>query len=220
VKLAADYIDKQLHHIISLSIMQNRFPTSLKFTKLIPLHKKLSKLDRKNYHRPVVLLSPLSKVLEKVVHIQIYDFFHLNKLFHPNHHGYRQNRSTQTALLQMYDKWVRAAAAAQVNGVMLLDLSAAFDLVDSDLLVKKLRIYGVDESSLSWIKSYLTGRYQHWCPTRKQPWYTFLPHLLQLLTLFLDCEIDAYADDSTVGAAGANVLDIGNQLTANCENYC
>ena len=60
----------------------------------------------------------------------------------------------------MYDKWVRAAAAGQVSGVMLLDLSAAIDLVDSDLLLKKLRIYGVDENSLSWIKSYLTGRYQ------------------------------------------------------------
>ena len=139
--------------------MQNKFPKNWKYTKLIPLHKKESKLDRKNY-RPVALLPPLSKVLEKVVYLQIYDYFHQNKLFHPNLHGYRQNRSTQTALLQMYDKWVRAASAGQVSGVMLLDLSAAFDLVDSDLLLKKLRIYGVDENSLSWIKSYLTERYQ------------------------------------------------------------
>ena len=66
VKLSADYIAKPLHHIITLSIMQSKFPTGWKNTKLIPLHKKLDKLDRKNY-RPIAILSPLSKVLEKVV---------------------------------------------------------------------------------------------------------------------------------------------------------
>ena len=157
VKISADQIAKPLHHIITLSIIQNKFPTGWKYTKLIPLHKKLGKLDRANY-RPIAILSPLSKVLEKVVYLQIYKYFTTNKLFHPNLHGYRKNRSTQTALLQMYDRWVRAAAAGQVSGVILIDLSAAFDLVDSDLLLKKLKIYGLDDDFLFWIKGYLTDR--------------------------------------------------------------
>ena len=140
VKLSADHIAKPLHHIITLSLMQNKFPSSWKYSKIIPLHKKECKLAPKNY-RPVAILSPLSKILEKVVYEQIYEYFTANKLFHPNLHGYRKNRSTQTALLQMYDRWVRAAAAAgQVSGVILIDLSAAFDLVDSDILLHKLRI--------------------------------------------------------------------------------
>ena len=109
VKLAADYIYEPLHHIITLSIMQNKFPSNWKYTKVIPLHKKQSQLERKNY-RPVAILSPLSKVLEKIVYMQIYDYLTQSKLFHQNLHGYRQNRSTQTALLQMYDRWIRAAA--------------------------------------------------------------------------------------------------------------
>jgi hypothetical protein len=63
----------------------------------------------KNY-RPVAILSQLSKILEKIVYEQMYNYFTANKLFHGNLHGYRQNRSTQTALLQMYDRWVRAAS--------------------------------------------------------------------------------------------------------------
>ena len=63
VKLSAEYIAAPLHHIITLSVEQNMFPFSWKFTKLIPLHKKLSQLERKNY-RPVAIFSPLSKVLE------------------------------------------------------------------------------------------------------------------------------------------------------------
>ena len=130
VKISADYIANPLHHIITLSIMQNKFPASWKYSKIIPLHKKLSKLERKNY-RPVAILSPLSKILEKIIYLQMYEYFTSNKIFHPNMHGYRQNRSTKTALIQMYDRWVRAAAAGQVSGVILIDLSAAFDLVES-----------------------------------------------------------------------------------------
>ena len=108
----------------------------------------------------MAILSPLSKVLEKIIYEQIYSYFSSNQLFHPNLHGYRKNLSTQTALLQMYDKWVRAAAAGQLSGVVLLDLSAAFDLVDPDLLLQKLRAYGFDEDSLQWVHSYLTDRHQ------------------------------------------------------------
>ena len=116
-------------------------------------------MERKNY-RPVAILSPLSKILEKIVYEQIYQYFSMNKIFHPNLHGYRENRSTQTALLAMYDKWVRAASRGQVSGVILLDLSAAFDLVDPVLLIQKLKIYGIKEDFALWIESYLTNRYQ------------------------------------------------------------
>ena len=125
----------------------------------MPLHKKGDKLERKNY-RPVAILSPLSKVLEKVVYQQIYSYFTRNGLFHPNLQGYRRNRSTQTALLQIYDRWIRAANSGKLSGVVMLDLSAAFDLVDPDLMLRKLKIYGFDKDSLSWINSYLHNRFQ------------------------------------------------------------
>ena len=105
VKLSADYIAQPLHHIVTLSILQKRFPSSWKYSKVLPLHKKLDQLERKHY-RPVAILSPLSKVLEKIVYEEIYGYFNQNGLFHPSLHGYRKNRSTQTALLQLYDRWV------------------------------------------------------------------------------------------------------------------
>ena len=63
-------------------------------------------------------------------------------------------------MLQLYDKWVRAAASSKVFGAVLLDLSAAFDLVDPTLLLKKLKLYRVDDSVLQWLRSYLTERQQ------------------------------------------------------------
>ena len=155
VKVAASVIAVPLHHIITLSIMQHRFPSQWKCAKVLPLHKKLDTLNKRNY-RPVAILSPLSKVLEKIVYGQLYSYFNENKILHPSIHGYRTNRSTQTALLQMYDHWVQAASRGQVSGAILLDLSAAFDLVPPDIL----KLYCLDEGFLSLVKCYMTDRWQ------------------------------------------------------------
>ena len=132
----------------------------------------------------------------------------------------------------MYDRWVRAAASGTVSGVVLLDLSAAFDLVDSDILVEKLSIYGVHKDFLAWIQSYLTGRFQAvWID---HLFSDFLPHSIGVpqgsnlgplfflifysdLLYSLDCSTEAYADDSTMVATGESAEDISNNLTRNCE---
>ena len=65
VMISAEVIAAPLHHIITLSILLQRFPTKWKNAKVLPLHKKQSTLLRKNY-RPVAILSPLSEVLKKL----------------------------------------------------------------------------------------------------------------------------------------------------------
>ena len=230
VKTAAEVIARPLHHIITLSIMQEKFPSSWKFAKVLPLHKKLSTLQMKNY-RPVAILSPLSKVLEKIIYEQVYHYFSANKIFHPNLHGYRKNRSTQTALLQMYDRWVQAASQGQVSGAVLLDLSAAFDLVSPDILLKKLEIYGLDRSFLNWIESYLTNRYQGvWIdhtmssylpcdvgvPQGSNLGPLFFLLFVNDLPFMLTCGLDQYADDSTVTATGKTIDEINDTLEENC----
>ena len=234
IKIAAEVIAQPLHHLITLSIMQCKFPSSWKYSKIIPLHKKASKLEMKNY-RPVAILSPLSKILEKIVYEQIYNYFSKNKIFHQNLHGYRKNRSTQTALLTMYDRWVRSAAAGNISGVVMIDLSAAFDLVDHDILIRKLQCYGLQNDFIYWINSYLTERYQAvWldhilseflhCPTGV-PQGSILGPLFFLL-FFNDLpdiagpSIDSYADDTTITESGKTVEEIEVKLNQDCNYVC
>ena len=108
----------------------------------------------------MAVLSPLSKILEKVIYEQVYNYFERNGLFNPALHGYRQNRSTLTALLSMYDRWITAASHGKLTGAVLVDLSAAFDLVSPKILIEKLQVYGFKDDLLCWISSYLTDRFQ------------------------------------------------------------
>ena len=74
--------------------------------------------------------------------------------------SYRSGHNTTTALIQMYDTWINAYEDGEVSGVCLLDMSAAFDIVDHSLLLKKMELYGFGDDSLDWTRSYLTGRSQ------------------------------------------------------------
>ena len=231
IKISAELIAPPVHHIITLSIMQSKFPSMWRQAKIIPVHKKGSDAEMANY-RPIAILSPLGKVIEKVVYQQIYAYFNNNKLFHSNLQGYRRNRSTQTALIQMHDRWVKAANNGKVSGVVLLDLSAAFDLVDHGILLDKLEIYGVDQSFREWIKSYLTGREQSvWinhCYSPPLENNVGVPQGSNLGPLFFllyyndllystDCVIYAYADDSTITYSDPSVADISEKLTNKCN---
>ena len=53
----------------------------------------------------------------------------------------------------MYDGWVQAVESEQLAGACMLDMSAAFDLVDHKLLIQKLSLYGFDDNFLGWIRS-------------------------------------------------------------------
>ena len=63
-------------------------------------------------------------------------------------------------MIQMYDSWVQAVDKGELAGVCMLDMSAAFDVVDHDILLSKLKLYGFDETALKWMKNYLSGRSQ------------------------------------------------------------
>ena len=127
--------------------------------KIVPIHKKDDTFSPKNY-RPVALIPVVSKILERVVFLQFVQYLQENDIIHPNHHAYRAHHNTTTAILQMYDSWLTAVEDGKLAGVCFLDMSAAFDVVDHEILMKKLHLYGFDTDAISWLRSYLTDRRQ------------------------------------------------------------
>ena len=62
-----------------------------------------------------------------------------NQFWHSQHHAFRSYKSTTTAMLIMYDSWVSASESGLLAGAALVDMSAAFDVVDIELLLEKCR---------------------------------------------------------------------------------
>ena len=162
IKLVAKDILPAITHIVNLSILHSKFPNSWKLSKVVPLLKKGDPLEPKNY-RPVALLPIFSKILEKVVFLQLVEYLDRNCLLHPNHHGSRSNHNTATALIQLYDQWLEEVEEGKMVGVMMVDLSAAFDMVDHTILLAKLELFGLDRNTLNWVSSYLSERSQSVC---------------------------------------------------------
>ena len=159
IKLILPDILPALTHIVNLSITTSVFPTEWKIAKVVPLLKKGDPLEPQNY-RPVALLPIFSKILEKIVFRQIVDYVEDKEILLPSHHGSRAKHNTSTAILDMYGHWVDAIEEGKMAGIMMLDLSAAFDLVNHQLLLRKLAVMGMKEDVIKWFSSYLKDRRQ------------------------------------------------------------
>ena len=159
LKLAGPLIEDALLHLINLSIKKHTFAEKWKPQLIFPLHKKGGKLDVENY-RPVSHLVEIGKMVEYAVYVQVVDHFTENDLFHGNHHGSLSGHSTATALIQVVDMWLEAAENTQLSATLLLDQSAAYDLVDHQILLEKLSVYNFDEATINWFCSYLGNRTQ------------------------------------------------------------
>ena len=237
LKISAPVLAKSITRLLNLSIASGTFPDVWKTGKVSPIHKAGNKSDRNNF-RPITVLCILSKILEKHVHSTFYEFLVKHCLLYLAQSGFRTLHSCETALNRLVDRWTTNMEKGLLNGVILVDLRKAFDLVDTDILLQKLSLYHCDENSISWFKSYLQGRKQlvqfkgKMSDTRSVthgvPQGSILGPLLFILfmndlPLYVSSEFDMYADDSTLHAAAKTVEeleDILNQDLAHVKQWC
>ena len=123
----------------------------------------------KNY-RPISILPCFSKLLEKCIFNRIYSFLCNNNILSKCQYGFRRNHSTAHALMDLQDKIISAIDKNNFGLGIFMDLSKAFDIVDHEILLYKLKHYGIRGNALKWFNSYLNNRSQ----------YTFLLTALQI----------------------------------------
>ena len=134
-----------------------KFPTTLKFANVTPAFKKGNRNQKDNY-RPISILPIISKIFEKLICRQLSN--HFDNIFSKFQCSFRKGFSAQHCLLLMIDKWKKAVRNNKFFGVILTDLSKAFDCTCHDLLVAKLHVYELSLPALKMIQDYLLDRKQ------------------------------------------------------------
>jgi len=162
LKCVADLIAPFLCDLFNRSLSTSTVPAAFKSAYITPMLKKpgLDSADARSY-RPISNLSVVSKLLERLVHRRMFDLLHLRELLPRLQSAYRRHHSTETAVLKVLADILLAVDAGDLSVLALLDLSAAFDTVDHDILLQRLQTsFGIEGAVLNWFRSYLTGRYQ------------------------------------------------------------
>ena len=218
--------------IKSNSITKSVFPSKWKEAKVAPLYKNGPHEDVNNY-RPISILPVLSKVLEKHVHESLSNFLH-HELLHKTQSGFRAQHSCETALVNMTDLWLNAIDKSKMVGVVLVDFKKSFDLVDHQILINKLEIYGIKDDALLWFDIYLTNRKQQVTINNSKlnfqhiscgvPQGSILGPLLFLLFIndlplyTNNVFTDLYADDTTLYDVQDSMEQIENNLQSALNN--
>lgn len=145
--------------ILNKSILSGVFPAPWRKALIRPISKNNNPLTPSDL-RPISILPCFSKVLEKIVCTQLTDYLNLNEILPPLQSGFRKGRSTSTALAHVVDDILCAHDKGEGTILVLLDFSRAFDSINIQMLLSKLRYYGFDDNTVKWFEGYLTNRVQ------------------------------------------------------------
>ncbi len=151
--------------LINLSLSTGIVPSKFKDALIKPLIKK-SSLDQEvmSHYRPIANLSYFSKILEKVVAKRLRDYMTKNGLHETLQSAYKTAHSTESALIRIQNDILMDLDDKKGVILVLLDLSAAFDTIDHNVLLNRLRdSLGISGNALAWFSSYLNDRHSSIC---------------------------------------------------------
>ena len=161
VKSCLDVLAPSVTHMVNLSSCHAYVPDDWKSAIVRPLLKKSGlELTYKNF-RPISNLTFISKIVEKAVLSQLFKHCESNAPLPNLQSGFRRFHSTETALLKVQSDILMSMDRQEITLLVLLDLSAAFDTIDHQILLNALgNDFGIIGSAHKWFSSYLTGRKQ------------------------------------------------------------
>ena len=142
-----------------MSFLTGQFPSVLKIAKVLPIHKKQSKVDYANY-RSICLLSNIEKIIEKLMYKRLSNCLDINNLTYSLQFAFRQKYSTTHVLINLTESIRQTLDEGSFGCGIFVDLQKAFDTVDHKILLHKLEFYGICGVCNDWFKSYLADHKQ------------------------------------------------------------
>ena len=149
---SASVLATSLALILNNSLDQGVFPSEWKRAFVVAIHKSGLRSKVENY-RQVSLLSCPAKIFDRLMCQRTTSLF--SPLISERQHGFYKGRSTTTNLVDFVSSVICSMENGQTVDALYLDFSRAFDSLSHNLLVEKMRKYGVPSDALLWLSSYL-----------------------------------------------------------------
>ena len=233
LKIAIPVVGGSLCDLFNKSLFAGKFPEDWKIARIAPIFKSGAKDERSNY-RPISVLPFISRLFEKLIFNQFYEYLDANKSLYEHQSGFRLLHSVATALLASTNDWYLNIDKGKYTGLIFIDLKKAFDTVDHKILLKKLKMYGVTGLEYDWFTSYLDNRKQ-FCRVDGTssgvrgincgvPQGSCLGPLLFLIYIndlpfsLQKCHVSMYADDTAISLSSKSIDDLQNDLNLDLLN--
>jgi len=159
LNVSAPFILSPLSYMFNKVFSSGTFPDRLKYSEAQPLFKKGKKTEITNY-RPISLLPSFSKIMEKIIYKRLNCFLIENNILTREQFGFREKSTTDMAIHALLNNIQLSLDKKRLVGGIFCDLQKAFDCVNHDILLEKMKYYGITGTASKLMQSYLRNRYQ------------------------------------------------------------
>ena len=240
VKDAFEVLYFELTYMYNSCLQYGIFPEEWGKSKVTPIPKTKANSTKPGDWRPISQICIAGKLLEKIIHSQLYFYLEENNLLSEKQFGFRKGLSTGLAIFDVLKKLFENWNEKKYSGCIFVDFSRAFDSIDHDILLQKLEMYGLDQNVQKFMKNYMSCRKQHtvvngFCSPQERITYgtaqgSILGPLIFILyvndifnSIDLETSIHMYADDTLLMCKAEDIHSVtvkAQEVFQKMSNWC